>query len=396
MIKEITKEELDAGYIKKFGKDAEAYYSAPGRTELSGNHTDHQHGKVLAAAIDIDIRAAVGLNGTKDIVVESEGHDTIKVSLDDLGVKKNDGGSTALVRGIAYKFKECGHDIDGFNAYIRSNVLKGSGLSSSAAFEVLIATIINDLCGASLSPVDIAKISQFSENVYFKKPCGLMDQMASAMGNCVYIDFRDTDKPVVERVSYDFKKSGYTLCIIDSGAAHDFLTHEYAAITDELKDVCSVFGKNWLSEVDEKVFLERIKEVNDKCGDRAVLRALHVFEENRRVIAQVNALKNNDFTTYLMLMKESGRSSWMYLQNVIPSKNPDKQDLAYALAVCEKLLGEKGVCRVHGGGFAGTLQAFVKNDYVDEYKGKVDAILGEGACCIMDISPYGGRKISFS
>lgn len=394
MANEITIEELKAGYKKEFNTDAELFYSAPGRSELSGNHTDHQHGRVLAAAINLDNRAAVGLNNTNVVSIKSEGYPLINVSLDDLDIKDDEAQtSTALVRGIAYKLKEYGHELKGFNAYIKSNVLSGSGLSSSAAFEVLVANIINDINNIGVDAVEIAKISQFAENVYFKKPCGLMDQTASSVGNCVYIDFKDNSNPIVEKIDFDFSKCGYTLCVIDSGADHADLTYEYAAITEELKKVCSIFNKNWLREVDENEFIKNIKEVREKCGDRAVLRALHVFEENKRVAKQVEALKNNDFGSYLRLMKESGRSSWMFLQNVIPCGNKEKQALGYAICICEKILRENGVCRVHGGGFAGTLQAFVKDEFVEEFKESVDKVLGQGACHIMNISRFGGRRL---
>lgn len=394
MLNEITIEELKEAYKKEFNEVPQMFYSAPGRTELSGNHTDHQHGKVLAAAIDLDNRAAVGLNNSNEILIKSDGYSLISVSLNDLDAKEDEAQtSTSLVRGIAYKFKELGHELKGFNAYIKSNVLSGSGLSSSAAFEVLIAYIINEINNINVNPIEVAKISQFAENVYFKKPCGLMDQMASSVGNCVYIDFEDNNNPIVEKIDFDFSKCGYSLCVIDSGADHADLTYEYASITDELKNVCAVFNKKWLREIDESDFLSNIKEVREKRGDRAVLRAFHVYEENKRVNKQVEALKNNNFDEYLRITKESGRSSWMYLQNVIPCGSSDKQALGYALGVCEKILGTNGVCRVHGGGFAGTLQAFVKDNFVEEFKNSVDEILGQGACHIMHITPFGGRKL---
>lgn len=394
MTKEITIEELKEGYQKEFNGEPRFFYSAPGRTELSGNHTDHQHGKVLAAAIDLDNRAAVNFNNSDYIVIKSGDYPTIKVKLDDLDVKDNEAGtSISLVRGVASRFKELGYELKGFNAYILSNVFAGSGLSSSAAFEVLIGTIINDINNINISPIEIAKISQYSENVYFKKPCGLMDQMASSVGNSVFIDFKDNDNPVVEKIDFDFNKCGYTLCVIDSGADHSDLTCEYASITDDLKKVCSMFNKKWLREVNEKDFYSNIEEIKKQCGERAVLRAMHVFNENKRVDEQVVALKNNDFSKYLLLMKESGLSSWMYLQNVIPNSNPNNQVLASAIGICSELLGSNGVCRVHGGGFAGTLQAFVKNEFVDEFKKTIDSILGHGSCHVLQISPFGGRKI---
>lgn len=394
MQNKITIQELKEGYVKEFGSEPKFFYSAPGRTELSGNHTDHQHGKVLAAAINLDNRAAVNYNNSNRIIIKSANYPVMNISLDDLNMKDDEVGTSAsLIRGIVYRFMQLGYEVKGFNAFVMSNVLSGSGLSSSAAFEVLISTIVNDLSKANLNAIEIAKISQFAENEYFKKPCGLMDQMASSVGNCVFIDFKDDKNPIVEKIMFDFSKCGYTLCVIDSGADHANLTHEYAAITEELKNVCSVFGKKWLSEIDENDFISKVKEIKKKYGDRAVLRAIHVYEENKRVVQQVEALKNNNFSKYLDLMKESGRSSWMYLQNVIPYGSSNKQDLAYALGICDKLLKSKGVCRVHGGGFAGTIQAFVINDYVDEFKKSIDDILGQDACRIMNISSYGGRRL---
>ena len=390
----ITLEELKEGFKKAFNNEPTYFFSAPGRTELSGNHTDHQHGRVLAASINLDNRAAVCLNNTNIINVVSVGHKDISVSLDDLSIKEEEiGTSMALVRGIVNKFNELGFKVKGFNAYIKSNVKSGSGLSSSAAFEVLVATIVNTLCNAGLSAVELAKIGQYSENVYFKKPCGLMDQMASSVGNAITINFKDNDNPIIEKIDFDFSKCGYTLCVIDSGASHADLTNEYAAITEELKKVCAIFNKKWLVEVDENEFMSSINEVREKCGDRAVLRAIHVYSENERVIEQVNALKNNDFNKYLVLMKESGKSSYDYLQNVIPCGNYLKQELALAIGVSEKILGENGVCRVHGGGFAGTLQAFVKDDFVEEFKNKIEKVLGKDTCHILQIVPFGGRQL---
>lgn len=390
----ITIEELKEGFINEFKCEPTHFFSAPGRTELSGNHTDHQHGRVLAASIDLDNRAAVALNNSNRIIVKSYGYDRFEVDINDLSVKDDEAStSTSLVRGIANKFNELGYELKGFNAFIKSNVKSGSGLSSSAAFEVLIANIINDITSANLSAIELAKIGQYSENVYFKKPCGLMDQMACSVGNAITIDFRDNDNPAIERIDFDFSKCGYTLCVIDSGASHADLTNEYAAITDELKKVCAVFNKKWLVEIDENEFMSRISEIRKKCGDRAVLRAIHVYSENERVIEQVKALKNNDFNRYLELMKESGKSSYDYLQNVIPCGNNLKQELAFAIAISEKILGDNGVCRVHGGGFAGTLQAFVKNNYVGEFKNKIENILGEDSCHILKIVPFGGRRL---
>lgn len=397
MENEITIEELTKGFIEKFNKEPTRFFSAPGRTELSGNHTDHQHGRVLAASVDIDIRAAVLPNETNIIRIFSCGHRDIKICLDDLSIHEDESGTSfSLVRGIASKFVELGYSVKGFEAYVKSNVMSGSGLSSSAAFEVLIANIFNSLNNACLDAVELAKISQYAENVYFKKPCGLMDQMASSVGNAITIDFKDNDNPIIEKIDFDFSKCGYTLCVVDSGASHADLTNEYASITEELKKVCAIFNKKWLREVDENEFLMKINEVREKCGDRAVLRAIHEYGENERVVEQVNALKNNDFNTYLKLMKESGKSSYEYLQNVIPCGASLKQELALAIGIAERLLADKGVCRVHGGGFAGTLQVFVKDDYANTFKEKIENILGKGSCHILKIVPDGGRELKIT
>lgn len=380
-----------SSFEKIFNYPPKLVFSAPGRTELSGNHTDHQHGKVLVAAVNLDTQAAVALNGENLIRVKSEGYPECVIDLDDLGVNPEETGTTAaLIRGVAARIKELTGKCVGFDAYVTSTVLPGSGLSSSAAFEVLMGTIINHFCGCGLTPVEIAQIGQYAENVYFGKPCGLMDQTASAVGNIVTIDFEDTFAPVVEPIDFDIAKSGYDLCIIDSGADHADLTDEYAAIPGELKKVCAVFGKKWLRQVAEDEFYSRIPEVRAAAGDRAVLRAIHVFEENKRVGRQVEALQNGDMDTFLRLMTESGKSSWMYLQNVIPAGSKAHQELALALAITEKLLAGRGGFRVHGGGFAGTLQAFVPNDMTADFKEKIEAVLGEGKCHVLSIRHEGG------
>jgi galactokinase len=247
--------------------------------------------------------------------------------------------------------------------------------------------------GGKATAIEIAQIGQIAENKYFGKPCGLMDQMASSVGNLVTIDFADNDHPIVEKIDFNFETCGYTLCIIDSGADHADLTDEYAAITEELKCACAVFGKKWLREIPEEEFLRRISEVRKAAGDRAVLRALHVYDENRRVEKQCEALKKNDFDTFLKLMCESGRSSFMYLQNVIPAGRKENQEMAIALAICDRLLGDAGAFRVHGGGFAGTVQAFVPNAQVERFVSEMEKVLGEGSCHLLKIRPVGGVKV---
>ena len=378
-----------------FHKEAEFVYSAPGRSELSGNHTDHQHGCVLAAAINLEAIACVARNDDNVIRIQSKGYPMCTVDLSDLSVHADEMNTTmALIRGVAARMKELGCDVKGFDAYVESTVLPGSGLSSSAAFEVLVGTIINGVFfDNKCTAVEIAQISQYAENVYFGKPCGLMDQMACSVGNIISIDFADTAKPVIERIDFDFPKAGYALCIIDSGADHADLTDEYADITKELKAVCGVFGKNYLREVDEEEFYAKIPEVRAAAGDRGVMRAMHIFDENKRVKKQVEALKNNDFDTFLQYVILSGQSSWMYLQNVIPTGAKGHQEVALALGLTKKLLGGQGAYRVHGGGFAGTIQAFVPLTMLDEFKAGIEKVLGEGSCHVLSIRAEGGVKL---
>ena len=382
-------ESLKSHFQETFHCASTMVFSAPGRTELSGNHTDHQHGCVLAAAVNREALAAVAENGTMTVNLLSEGYPMCRIDLTDMEVHPEEfGKTTALIRGVASKFQENG--LRGFDAYVCSNVLSGSGLSSSAAFEVLIGTIFNHLLKAGKTPVEVAQIGQYAENVYFNKPCGLMDETASSVGNIIAIDFNDPAKPVVTPLDFDFSTTGHSLCIIDTGADHADLTDAYAAIPRELAKVCAVFGKKVLREVDEEEFYKRIPEVREAAGDRGVLRAIHVFNENRRVAAQVEALKNHDFDTFLTYVKESGLSSWRFLQNVIPAGCTVHQEVALSLALAEKLLNGRGACRVHGGGFAGTIQAFVPNDMLKEFCAGMEAVLGAGRCHVLSIRKEGG------
>ncbi len=383
---------LDAGFAAAFGGAPERYFSAPGRTEIGGNHTDHQRGRVLAAAVNLDTLAAVRCNGTDTIRILSEGYPMCEVSLAQLEPVESEINSTpALIRGVAARFAQLGCEVKGFDAYCTSTVLPGSGLSSSAAYEVLIGTIINHLFfDGKVSQPEIAQIGQYAENVFFGKPCGLMDQMASAVGNLVTIDFADKDHPVITPVKVDFAAYGHALCIIDSRASHADLTDEYAAIPYELKEICAYFGKEVTTQIAEEEFYAAIPALREKCGDRAVLRAIHEYQENKRVPLQVKALEEGDFETFLKLIKESGYSSWMYLQNVIPAGYKRNQDVALSLALCEHYLNGKGAYRVHGGGFAGTVQAFVPFDILESFRAGIDAVLGEGACHVLSIRPQGG------
>ena len=387
-------EELKTKFAQRYGRDAEYIFFAPGRTELGGNHTDHQHGLVLAAAVTLDTKAAVAENDDGCIRVISEGYAPVTVPVDELSPCPEERNSAAaLVRGVAAGFARRGYPLRGFDAYVVSDVLPGSGLSSSAACEVLIGTVINVLSGCALSPAEVARIGQYAENEYFGKPSGLMDQTASAVGGIVAIDFAGPAAPVITPVEFDFAACGYALCIIDSGAGHAELTAEYAAIPNELKAVCRVFGKEYLREVDEREFYARIAEVRRAAGDRAVLRAAHVFGENRRCAAETAALAAGDFERFLQLVSESGRSSWMYLQNVIPTGSTARQELAFTLLLCERLLGGRGAFRVHGGGFAGTVQAFVPEDMLDDFRTGIDSVLGAGSCRVLSIRRTGGCLI---
>ena len=386
------KNTLDAGFAAVFGGMPERYFSAPGRTEIGGNHTDHQRGRVLAAAVNLDTRAAVRVNGTDTIRILSKGYPMSEVKVTELTPVMAEINSTpALIRGVAARFAQMGCEVRGFDAYCESTVLPGSGLSSSAAYEVLIGTIINHLFfEGKVSQPEIAMIGQYAENVFFGKPCGLMDQTASAVGNLVTIDFFDKEHPVIEPVDFDFASCGHALCIIDSQASHADLTDEYAAITKELKQICAHFGKDVLTQIDEKDFYAALPALRKECGDRAVLRAIHFYQDNARVPRQVAALRAGDFGEFLRLIKESGHSSYMYLQNVIPAGYKEHQDVAVALALCEHYLEGRGAYRVHGGGFAGTVQAFVPFDILEAFRTGMDAALGEGACHVLSIRPQGG------
>ena len=370
-------------------------FSAPGRTEISGNHTDHQHGCVLAAAVNLETVADVTLNGTDFIRVCSEGYAPVEIDLRDLSIREAEKNTTAaLIRGVAAAFADRGAVLQGFDAAVRSTVLPGSGLSSSAAFEVLIGTILNELFfEKKLSAVEIAQIGQYAENVYFGKPSGLMDQTASSVGGMVFIDFADPAKPIVERLDFDFSAAGHALCIIDSGADHANLTHEYAAIPQELRAVCAQFGKEVLRDIPEEEFFAALPRLRGAVPDRAILRAIHIYQENKRVLRQAEALRAGDFDTFLHLATESGRSSWMYLQNITPAGETEHQAVAVALALCDTLLGGRGAFRVHGGGFAGTVQAFVPMDLLEQFKRGIEAVLGEGSCHVLSIRPEGGIRV---
>ena len=390
-----VKTALDAGFAAAFEGSPARYFSAPGRTEIGGNHTDHQRGRVLAAAVNLDTVAAVRANGTNIIRIQSKGYPMSVVDLDNLTPVESEINSTpALIRGVAARFAQLGCKVEGFDAYCESTVLPGSGLSSSAAYEVLIGTIINCLFfDKKLSAIEIAQVGQYAENVFFGKPCGLMDQMASSVGAMVFIDFKDPQAPVVEKIDFDFASAEHALCIIDTGADHADLTDEYAAVPGELKALCNILGEGELRSISKMDFYSNIQRLRKEVGDRAVLRAIHIYDENQRVKLQKKALEAGDFASFLSYVTESGLSSWRHLQNVIPAGRKEKQEVAFALTIAEKLLNGRGACRVHGGGFAGTIQAFVPNDLLEDFKNGIESVLGEGSCYVLSIRPQGGVEM---
>lgn len=377
-------------------KNAEiAVFSAPGRTEIGGNHTDHQHGCVLAAAVNLDVIAIVAFHTECVIKVKSKGYPMDVISLNDLSVHESEKStSAALIRGIAAKFAEMGIQISGFDAYTTSDVLSGSGLSSSAAFEVLIGTIIDSHYNAGKAgAVEIAKIGQYAENVYFGKKSGLMDQMASSVGRLISIDFRDTENPKIKSFSYDFEKAGYCLCVTDTKGSHADLTEEYIAIRSEMESIAAQFGKEFLRDVDDHQFYREIPQLRKKCSDRAVLRASHFFAENNRAVLEANALLEGNMDSFLALVRESGESSANYLQNFYSCRKPMEQAIPLGVMISRNILGENGAVRVHGGGFAGTIQAFVPTKKVNEYSQEMKRIFGDGSCYILKIRPMGGVEI---
>ena len=371
---------------------AAALFSGPGRTEIGGNHTDHQHGHVLCGSVDLDILACAAPNGTNTVRVLSQGYPAVEVSLDSLSPRAEEkNSSAALVRGVAARLTELGCKLSGFDAYAVSDVLSGSGLSSSAAYEVLIGTIFNHFfCNSALDAVTIAKAGQYAENVYFGKPCGLMDQMGSAVGGAVAIDFADPADPVVARVDYDFANSGHALCIVDTGSCHADLTEDYADITREMGAVAAHFGKGFLREVPEADFRGEIKALRASCGDRAVLRAMHYYADDARAVEEAAALRAGDFDRFLALVNASGLSSGLLLQNISSPAAPGEQAVGLALAMGRELLGGRGAIRVHGGGFAGTIQAFVPKDRLAAFRSGMEALLGQGTCHVLHIRPLGG------
>ena len=370
-------------------------FSSHGRTEIGGNHTDHQHGCVLAAAVNLDVIAVVASHEEGRIRVKSEGYPEDVIELSDMSVHKEEyGKSTELIRGTAARFIEKGIKIGGFDAYTISNVIGGAGLSSSAAFEVLIGTIINEeYNNGKTGNEELAKIGQYAENVYFGKQCGLMDQMACATGGLVFIDFADTENPIVKKQIYDFSKHSINLCITDTKGSHADLTDDYVAVPAEMKQIAEHFGKPYLRAVDEKEFYDTIPMLREKYSDRAVMRASHFFSENRRAINEADALENDDICRFIAIVKESGLSSATLLQNLYSPRNPLKQEIPLAIMVSENVLAGEGAVRVHGGGFAGTIQAFVPDNKLNEYIDRMNKLFGNDSCHVIRIRPAGGVKI---
>lgn len=381
-------------FICLYGDQDIEIYSTPGRSEVSGNHTDHQHGEVLAASINLDVIAVVS-KADDAVKVLSDDYDIKAIAIDDLAVKKDEEGtSEGLIRGVLARYKELGFHIGGFNAFMTSNVLQGSGLSSSAAFEVIVGTILSGLYNEmSIDPVTIAQVGQYSENVYFGKPCGLMDQCACSVGSLIHIDFKDNNHPIVNKIEVDFSEFEHSLCIVDVHASHADLTDDYASIPTEMKQVAQFFGKEFLREVDENDFYAHLPEIREATNDRAVLRAIHLFAENKRVEKAVKALNDGDFDAFKAIIKASGESSYKYLQNIYSNHYVQQQAVSIAIALSEDILDDHGVCRVHGGGFAGTIQAFVKDDFVETYKQEIEKYFGEGSCHVLKVRKYGGIKV---
>lgn len=382
-------------YENLYGEQEVEIYSAPGRSEVGGNHTDHQHGQVLAASINLDAIAVVSRSEENVIKLLSDGYPMITVDLKDLEMRENEKGTSAgLIRGMVYGLKKNGHKVGGFQAYVTSDVLNGAGMSSSAAFEVLVGTILSGLYNEmQISPVEIAQVAQYAENCFFGKPCGLMDQMACSVGGLIHIDFEDPAKPLVEKVDVDFSSYHHSLCITDTKGSHADLTDDYALIPQEMKKVAEFFGKEFLREIDPQEFYKAISKIREVCGDRPVLRALHFFEEEKRVEQEVNALRGGDFQEFLKTVQKSGDSSFKFLQNIYTNKDVQNQSVSIGLAVSDSILTGNGVSRVHGGGFAGTIQAFVSDDFVENYREMLDSVYGKGACHVLKVRPFGGIKV---
>ncbi len=391
-------ENIARNFYRHFGCKPQNWFSTPGRTELGGNHTDHNHGRVLAASVNLDAVGAVKKSDDRLVVLASEGYTSpFEVDLNDLNKREDEIGTTsALIRGVAAYLREKGYQIGGFKAYVQSAVLPGSGLSSSAAIEVLLGTIFNHLYNQGQIPAQmVAMAGQFAENEYFGKPCGLMDQMACAIGGIIAIDFKNPVNPLVEKVPFNFSAQGYRLLVVDTGGSHADLTEDYAAVPREMKAVAQALGKSVCREITLAEWYRQARGLRAQVGDRALLRAFHFLRENERVLQQVEALKENRFETFLKLVNESGNSSFKWLQNVFTARNPEEEGVALALAISEDFIAEKGsgACRVHGGGFAGTIQVFLPQENVKEYTRRVESVFGDGCVNVLNIRSLGSVEV---
>ncbi|MCH5352396.1 MAG: galactokinase [Acutalibacter sp.] len=389
-------EKVKAGFTETFGPVQNGeWFSAPGRIEIGGNHTDHNHGHVLTAAVNLDIIGLVQKTDNGIIRLKSAEYTKLdQVDVSDLEQRTEKSGSQSLIRGICAKLKELGYQVGGFDCYTMTRVMKGSGLSSSAAFEVLVVTILSHLYNDdAIDPVTAAIISQYAENVYFGKPSGLLDQMASSVAGFTSIDFKEPTKPVIEKVDFDFNSCGYAVCVVDTGGNHTNLTGEYAAIPAEMKQVAKCFGKEFLRDVDETEFYEKLGEVRKITGDRAVLRAMHFFDDDKLAVEEAAALKAGDFDSFRKMIRASGLSSLQRLQNVFAIVSPEEQGVTLALSLTERILGKDGAFRVHGGGFAGTIEAFVPQEQLAEYRAGMEKVFGEGSCHVLSVRQAGGTKV---
>jgi len=386
-------------FEKLYGDSEEInFFSAPGRTEVGGNHTDHQHGRVLAGSVDLDVIAVVAKNNDNTVRIKSEGYEMDVIDLNQLDViESEEGKASALIRGMCAYIKQSGFEIGGFNAYTTSNVLRSSVSSTSAAFEVLVGVILSHLFNnGKVDAVEIAKLAQKAENVYFGKPCGLMDQTASSVGGFTAIYFADPKNPIIEKIDFDLASHNHSLCIVNTGGNHADLTGDYASITEEMRAIANALGEDYLRDIDEDEFFAKIPTLREECGDRAVIRAMHFLADNALVTEEKQALLENRFDDFLSMIKKSGNSSFRYLQNVFSVSAPTEQGLSLALALTERFLKGRGGYRVHGGGFAGTIQAFVPNDILEDYKKMIEAAFGEDNCYVLNIRPVGGYALSQS
>jgi len=384
---------LVKSFQKKFAEEDITLFSSPGRTEISGNHTDHNHGKVLAGSINLDcVGVAAKNNSSKVHIISETFNQSFIIDLNDLSPSDKKAGTIDLVKGLLQGFKESGYEVGGFNAYITSNVISAAGVSSSASFEMLLCSILNTFFNEGrMDTVAYAHIGKYSENVYWDKASGLLDQMACAVGGLITIDFMEPASPVVEKIDFDFSSQNHSLIIVNTGKGHADLSADYSSVPIEMKKVAEFFGKEVCAQITEEEVIEHLAEVRAYAGDRSVLRALHFFEENKRVEAEVKALKEGRFTDFLMNITASGNSSWKWLQNCFTNSAYQEQGITVALALTELFIAEKqrGACRVHGGGFAGVIMAMLPNDLVDEYVAYIEKALGEGNAYRMSIRPYG-------